>query len=137
MSWVNGPTGPQGFQGPQGLQGRQGFVGPPFGPTGNDFSTAPRLNVITPATTSISIDPVTTIYNIISGSTTVNAPSISVFYPNPEQSGIYWTFKKNSTIGITLTFTGGYSGTVNLFVGQCVSLLVFIDASNNATYSLV
>jgi hypothetical protein len=95
------------------------------------------LNVLTPATTSISLDPVTTIYNIISGTTTVNVPSISVFYPNVEHSGTYWTFKNNSNIGISIVFTGGYTATYTLPVGQCVTLLVFVDASYNATYSLV
>jgi hypothetical protein len=137
MSWVNGPTGPQGFQGPQGLQGRQGFVGPAFGPTGPVFATKPVIDVITPLTDSVTLPPSTTVYNLIIGSATITVPSISIVYPNPEQSGTYWVFKNNSTIALTLIFNGGYTGSYTLPVGQCVSLIVFIDANYNATYSLV
>jgi hypothetical protein len=137
MSYVNGPMGFQGYQGPQGLQGRQGYCGPAFGPTGPDFSSSPKLNVLTPTTTTITLPLETALYNVVKGSSTVIVPSVSVAYPNPEQSGIYWTFKNNSTLAIVLTFGGGYTTTYSLSVGQCITLIAFIDGSYNVTYSLL
>jgi len=137
MSYVIGPQGPTGIAGTQGLQGKAGPYGPAFGPTGQSWTVAPSMNVVTPTSTTLTLNPITTFYNLYGiGSLTVNVPNDSAWYPLPEQSGIFWSFRNNTGVGISITFTGGYNSTISMYSGETYWLVMFTDANLNSSYVL-
>jgi hypothetical protein len=135
MAWVNGPTGATGIQGPQGLQGKQGPYGPSIGQTGQPWTTIPTVYLLTPTTSTIYLEPITTLYNLygIGPNITVNLPNYAVF-PVPENTGVFWAFRNNTASTVTLTFTGDYTNTVSLIVGQRCQLISSVDTGYNDSY---
>jgi hypothetical protein len=141
MSYTIGPKGPTGIVGTQGLQGKCGPIGPPIGPTGKAFSVVgtSKLNIKQQAVSGpITLSPLTTIYNLYQpGDITVTLPSGFVNYPLTEQSGVHWTFKNNTMFPLNLTFTGDYSGTNLIPIGQVLILILYVDANCIGTYSTI
>jgi len=98
----------------------------------------PVMNVVTPTSATINLPAVTTFYNIygIGPIITINVPNDSAWYPLPEQSGIFWSFRNNTTNAISLNFTGGYNAVVPVYKGQSNWLVMFTDTNSNSSYVL-
>jgi len=141
MSYTIGPKGPTGIVGTQGLQGKCGPIGPAVGPTGIAFSVVgtSKLNIKQQSVSGpITLSPLTTIYNLYQpGDITVTVPTSSNNYPITEQSGVHWIFKNNTMFPLTLTFTGDYTGTNLVLVGQVVILILYVDANSIGTYTII
>ena len=106
-----GPTGPTGYTGPTGLQGFRGWKGNAFGPTGPPHRSCPTLlKIQSPTSSTITLTEASayTFYNIASqATTTIVFPGRSESYPLPEQAGLFWVFRNNTSSTITLNFSNG------------------------------
>ena len=106
MSW----QGPVGFNGPQGFPGctgPNGLQGTPYGPPGTTFykgGVLPSYVQVSTSGQTINISAATsgTYYDVRTGSMSINAGTY--YTPVSTDSGVFWSFKNNSGVTLTVTF---------------------------------
>jgi hypothetical protein len=105
-----GNQGPTGITGAYGLQGFRGPKGQAYGPTGPSYNTLPStISIQSPTGTTITLTEANlyTFFNIaVQPTTTLVFPiTRTENFPLPEQAGMFWVFRNNTSSIITLNFS--------------------------------
>jgi hypothetical protein len=105
-----GNQGPTGITGAFGLQGFRGPKGLPFGVTGPSYRNLnSTIAIQSPTETTITLTEgnVYTFFNIaVQPTTTIVFPiTRTETFPIPEQAGMFWVFRNNTSSIITLNFS--------------------------------